>query len=119
MYNKRQIGSKKEHIAAQYLQEKGYHILDMNYQVRQGEIDIVAKKDEYLIFTEVKYRRNNASGHALEAVTMAKQRQVCKTALFYLNQKKLNPDDCAIRFDVVGITGSKITHIENAFSFIV
>ncbi|MGN0390734.1 MAG: YraN family protein [Wujia sp.] len=117
MYNKRQIGAQKETLAAKYLEEKGYFIIEKNYRVRQGEIDLVARDGACIVFVEVKYRTDEGCGSALEAVTLQKQKQICKTAYFYLNQKKISPDNTPIRFDVVGITGHKIEHIENAFDF--
>lgn len=117
-YNKRQVGTEEELRAAQYLRDKGYFIVEKNYRVRQGEIDIVARDKACIVFVEVKYRSNNQSGNALEAVTKAKMKQISKTALFYLNQKKISVDNTPIRFDVIGINGDTITHVENAFDFI-
>lgn len=117
MYNKRKIGTQKEETAAQYLQKKGYFIIQKNYRVRQGEIDIIARDGSYIVFVEVKYRADETSGNALEAVTPSKMRQISKTALYYLNQEKISPDNTPLRFDVIGITGDTITHIENAFEF--
>lgn len=117
MYNKREIGTKKEQFAADYLKKCGYFIIETNYRVRQGEIDIVARDGEYIVFVEVKYRTDEKSGNALESITKAKMRQISKTALFYMNQKKLSTDHTKIRFDVVGITGDTVTLIKNAFDF--
>lgn len=116
-YNTRNIGYDKEQIAADYLEAKGYFIIQRNYRVRQGEIDIVARDKDTIVFVEVKYRKNTISGHPLEAVTIRKQRQVCDVALFYMNQNKINPETTPVRFDVIGILGNDITHIENAFEF--
>ena len=113
-YNKRQVGTEKENLAAEYLKKKGYFIIEKNYRVRQGEIDLIARD----VFVEVKYRANGRSGDALEAVTGAKIRQISKTALFYLNQKKISINNTPIRFDVIGINGDAVTHIENAFDFV-
>lgn len=119
MINKRNVGSEKEKIASKYLQNKGYKILCMNYSVRQAEIDIVAtdSSEETLIFVEVKYRATGRSGHSLDAVTPAKQKKISRASLFYMNQMNINPETIHIRFDVVGIDGDRITHIENAFMF--
>ncbi len=115
MYNKREVGSDKENVAAAYLEKKGYFIIQKNYRVRQGEIDIVARDGDTLVFVEVKYRKNLSSGHPLEAITPSKIKQISRTALFYLNQNKISVDNTPIRFDVIGILGEEITHIENAF----
>ena len=89
-YNKRQVGTEKETLAAEYLREKGYFIIEKNYRVRQGEIDLIARDGACIVFVEVKYRADGRSGDALEAVTGAKIRQISKMALFYLNQKKIS-----------------------------
>lgn len=119
LQNKRQLGNEKEEIAARYLEEKGLRILARNYKVRQAELDIVAMDDESrtLIFVEVKYRATGGAGTSLEAVNSVKQRKICQAALFYMNRFRINPETVNIRFDVVGIDGEKITHVENAFMF--
>ena len=116
--DKRNLGKEKETIAASYLQEKGYKILELNYQIRQAEIDIVAYDKETLVFIEVKYRKNNSAGNPLEAITLNKQRRICKAALFYMNQHRIDPYTSSIRFDAVGILGDEIYHLENAFPYI-
>lgn len=117
MQNKREIGFEYEKIAGKYLEEHGYEILEYNFYSRHGEIDIIAKHGEYLVFVEVKYRDNDKKGDPLEAISMQKQRTISKCALYYL--KKNGMQDVSVRFDVVGILGSKIQVIENAFDFIV
>ena len=116
--NKRQTGKNYEELAIKYLQDKGYFIIEKNFQVRQGEIDIIARDNATIVFVEVKYRGSSSSGHPLEAVTYGKQKKICKSALFYMNKNKISPDNTSIRFDVIGILGNEITHIENAFDFI-
>ncbi len=118
MDNKRQTGKAYEELAVAYLRDKGYFIIEKNFQVRQAEIDIVARDGNTIVFVEVKYRSSSGSGHPLEAVTPAKQRRICKAALFYMNLKKISPDNTSIRFDVIGILNKEITHIENAFDFV-
>lgn len=115
--NKRDEGKKQEETACKYLEMKGIHIIKKNYFVKQGEIDIIAKDKEYLVFIEVKYRRNNFSGNPLEAVTKAKQKKICKASLFFLNENKIDINRTCIRFDVIGIEANNIVHIENAFEF--
>ena len=66
-YNKRQVGTEKENLAAEYLKKKGYFIIEKNYRVRQGEIDLIARDSTCIVFVEVKYRANGRSGDALEA----------------------------------------------------
>lgn len=117
MKNKRKIGFEYEKIAGEYLEKQGYEIIECNFYSRHGEIDIVAKHEGYLVFVEVKYREDNKSGHPLEAVSLAKQKTICKCALYYLKKNHLY--DVSVRFDVVGILGDKIQVVKNAFDFIV
>ncbi len=116
--NNRVTGQDKENIAVNYLKNKGYFIIQTNFRVRQGEIDIVARDGNTIVFVEVKYRSNTRSGNPLDAVNITKQKQISKVALFYLNKNKISPDNTPIRFDVIGILGDQITHIENAFDFV-
>lgn len=64
-YNKRQVGTEKENLAAEYLKKKGYFIIEKNYRVRQGEIDLIARDSMCIVFIEVKYRANGRSGGCL------------------------------------------------------
>ncbi len=114
--NTRQIGKQYEITAAEYLKEKGYEILEMNFRCRLGEIDIVAKDGDCLVFTEVKFRQSFTSGDPLESVDIKKQRKISSVALFYLLQKGL-PQDSPCRFDVIGVTPEEIQHVEQAFEY--
>lgn len=113
--NKRTIGTTYEKIAGAYLETQGYQILEYNYRYRRGEIDIVARDGEYLVFCEVKYRSGNRSGHPAEAVDYKKQRTISQCALYYLTVHRMT--DSACRFDVVSIEGEKITLYRNAFDY--
>ncbi|MBQ9631591.1 MAG: YraN family protein [Lachnospiraceae bacterium] len=116
-WNNREIGSKYEDLAAEYLISKGYRILDRNFRRRGGELDIVALEDGVLVICEVKYRRSETAGDPLEAVGYRKQLQISKMTALYLSSHGY-PLDSEIRFDVIGITGSgKVKHIENAFYY--
>lgn len=112
--NNRVVGARYENIAADYLSHSGYKILERNYRCRSGEIDIVAADGNYLVFVEVKYRRNNIYGDSLEAVDIRKQNKIRQTALNYMYRKKY-PENTQVRFDVIGITAFRITLIKNAF----
>ncbi len=116
--NKRKVGSEAEEVATKYLEGKGYTIIERNFNCPYGEIDIIAEKNEFTVFIEVKYRKNLAYGYPVEAVTGAKQRNIRKVAMGYIKYKNLiNKKN--FRFDVVGILGEldepAITLIENAF----
>lgn len=114
--NNRETGTGYEKTAGKYLEESGYQILEYNFRCRTGEIDIIAKDGEYLVFCEVKYRRTDEKGHPLEAVSVPKQRKISRCAAVYTAQKKLYDMPC--RFDVVGILGEEMILVRNAFDFV-
>lgn len=118
-YNKA-IGSFGERKAALYLRKKGYKILDTNFFIRGGELDIIAQKDGYIVFVEVKTRQSKNFGTAAEAVAYNKQMRMTKAAQVYL----MNKGETNVRFDVIevyakpflgGFRATEINHIENAF----
>ena len=111
--NRRETGTQYEERAAEYLIAQNYQILERNYRIRSGEIDIIARDGTVLVFIEVKYRKNDESGNPLEAVDIRKQRKIIKVARYYLYQKKYGDVPC--RFDVIGICGSHIEHLKDAF----
>lgn len=111
--NMRAKGAVYERAVGFYLERQGYEILAFNYRCPLGEIDIVAREGGYLVFCEVKYRQNTSKGSPLSAVGPGKQRTIYRCAQWYLSEKRLG--DVACRFDVVGVEGSKITLVKNAF----
>ena len=117
MYNKREMGSKQEEIAMNYLIDNGYKILDKNFFTKSGEIDIIAKHENYLAFIEVKYRTNVNMGLPQEAVDYRKIKRISKTALYYIYKNKIS-SDIPCRFDVIVILDKEITLIKNAFDMI-
>ncbi|MGN0327337.1 MAG: YraN family protein [Lachnospira sp.] len=114
MRNNRQTGSNYENLACNYLIKSGYEIIERNYRCKTSEIDIIAKKDNWIVFVEVKYRSSHDYGVSIEAVNIRKQMRIRKAAEIYLitHYKHM---DIPCRFDVIGIDGDKITHIKNAF----
>lgn len=112
--NKRKIGCEKEESAAKYLSGIGYQILARNFYTRTGEIDLVAQEGGYLVFIEVKYRKNQIFGYPEEAVTLSKQRKIIRTARYYM-LKNGYTETTPCRFDVVAITGNEIRLVKNAF----
>lgn len=108
------LGREGEARAARYLRRDGYEILGLNYSCRMGEIDVIAKKDGYLAFVEVKLRKDASFAEAREFVTATKQNRIRKAAMQWLmaNETELQP-----RFDVIEIytEANTINHIENAF----
>ena len=100
--NKRSIGSVWERFAGSRLMKAGLEILTYNFRCRQGEIDIVARDGGYLVFVEVKCRKNKNNGNPLEAVTPYKQRTIRRVADFFLMSFGFR-SDTPCRFDVFGI----------------
>ena len=111
------IGLLGEDTAAQYLSSKGYKILERNYSKRYGEIDIVAVKNNVLVFVEVKTRTSVAFGSPIEAITPWKLRQVVQTGEYYKLTHQNLPD--LMRIDAISVLINKnhevesIEHIEN------
>ena len=112
--NKRKTGSRYEAMAADYLTQHGVEILERNYRIRTGEIDLIGKDGSYLVFFEVKYRRNAGMGEPLLAVDYRKRQQILFTARHYLYEHRCRADQ-PVRFDCVGITGGSTEWIRNAF----
>lgn len=110
-------GNRGEEIAAEYLRKKGFHILDRNFRIRGGELDIVATHDNTLIFIEVKTRTSQQFGTALEAITPWKLKSLIKTAQFYKVAHRNLPD--SLRIDAVSVMLDlqdnlvSIEHMEN------
>lgn len=109
-----------EALAARYLRKKGYAILASGYRCRFGEIDLIARKGQYLVFVEVKLRKNADFAMAREFVDFRKQERLRKTAGLYL---ATHPQELMSRFDVIeiyapdGIQTQKpvLNHLEDAF----
>jgi len=115
MTNQRSIGTTYETKASEYLEKQGYQIVVHNYRCFFGEIDIIAKDVDMLVFVEVKYRHSNRKGNSLEAVHLKKQKVIAKVALQYLQSHHAMQMPC--RFDVIGFDGEsqQLTHIKDAF----
>ncbi len=116
MRNKRKLGAHYEKLAGEYLKQQGYEVIEYNFYSRIGEIDIIALHEGYLVFVEVKYRDTARKGYPLEAVSLQKQRAISKCAAYYLKKNQLH--NMPVRFDVIGVLGSKIQLVQNAFDFI-
>jgi putative endonuclease len=96
------LGESGEDLACAALERRGYAILERRYRTRVGEIDIVARDGDVLVFVEVKTRRTVRYGHPAEAVTPEKRRRVALMAADYLARRR--PRASACRFDVVAVT---------------
>jgi putative endonuclease len=115
------FGKRGEDAAERYLKKRGYRIIARNFNIRGGEIDIVAQKRDCVVFAEVKTRSDNTFGTPGEAVTYTKRQRVIKAAEVFL----MRNGSAYARFDVIEVfgrmDGSKFTlaginHIENAFA---
>jgi len=118
--SRRQLGAFGERVAAAHLQAKGYRILERNYRRREGEIDIVAARGDCLVFVEVRARRGQERGSALESVSPAKGARLAVLAEAYCQERPDLPAER--RIDVVAVELSpagrllRIQHLENVFS---
>lgn len=110
-------GKRGEDIAVAFLKKKGFTILDRNFRIRGGEIDIVAQDKKTLVFIEVKTRSSSEFGSPFEAITPWKLRALIRTAQFYKAKHPQLPD--LMRIDAVGVMvdyqqgTTKVEHIEN------
>lgn len=117
-YNK-DIGSFGEALARDYLISKGYKILNMNFRNKFGEIDIICKKNNLLIFCEIKSRYSNSFGYQIESITCYKQKQIIKLSELYLISKKYY--NFNVRYDIIEVIFNTITsshiinHVQDAF----
>ena len=117
-YNK-DIGSFGEALARDYLISKGYKILNMNFRNKFGEIDIICKKNNLLIFCEIKSSYSNSFGSPIESITCYKQKQIIKLSELYLISKKYY--NFNVRYDIIEVIFNTITsshiinHVQDAF----
>ena len=113
-------GKEGEKIAAAFLKKNGYRIIEINFRCPIGEIDIVAKEKNDLVFVEVKTRKSMELGYPEQAVGIRKQKKMSQLALWYLQKRKVA--DTNARFDVVAVTlipeNNEVKLIKNAFDFI-
>lgn len=114
--NKRFEGSLYEKKAADYLAAQGVELLERNYRCKKGEIDLIGRDKDCLVFVEVKYRSRGGTGNPLEAVNVRKQRVIGRVAEIYL-ATHFHSVDISCRFDVVGFEGDGIYWIKNAFDY--
>ncbi|MCR1898126.1 YraN family protein [Irregularibacter muris] len=113
-----EVGIIGEKEARKFLSKKGYKIIEQNFRCKLGEIDIIAKQEDTIVFVEVKTRKNNLFGTPAQAVNKSKQMKIIKTALYYL--KIHNEFSKNIRFDVIEVWFSNgivqdVNIIPNAF----
>ena len=107
-------GKDAEARAAQYLQAQGLQIVERNYRCRYGEVDLIARDGQTLVFVEVRARSSNAFGGAAASITTAKQKKLTRTALHYLSTAGQTP---RCRFDAVLLSGDNapVEWLQDAF----
>ncbi len=114
MSSNRSIWNHGEDIAVAYLESKWYQIIERNYQVKWGEIDIIMRDHQLTIFIEVKYRKNDAYGHPLDTFSGAKRRAMKRTIMLYVAKNKIDLEE--VRIDFIGIMpntvwGHRVWHV--------
>lgn len=111
------MGKAGEETALEFLQQQGYSLVCRNYRCRFGEIDLILRKDNLLIFAEVKTRRSQRYGLPRESVTPSKQNTIRKTALQYIQRYQIR--EMQLRYDVIevyqNVIPEKVIHLANAF----
>ena len=116
--NNKQTGNDGENRAAAFLEENGYKIIERNFRTRSGEVDIIAQKENTIIFAEVKTLPKGNIETLEHVLSLIKQKKIIETAKFFLlKYRKYN--DSFIRFDVLAIDVpglDPVYHIQNAFS---
>ncbi len=116
---KRTIGNLGEKIAKKYFKKQGYKIIKQNFTNRAGEIDLIVKNKDQLVFVEVKTRTNQNFGYPEESIDSRKQNKIIRTAQNYLYKEKIFSEN--YRFDVISIEINQLTkkatlkHIKDAF----
>ena len=117
-----ELGALGERLAAEHLEKQGYRILERNFRCRMGEIDLIARRGNELVFTEVKLRKDASHGEAREFVTASKQRKLLLTAEYYLSARPW-AQNLQARFDVIEVYAPQgteenctVCQLENAFS---
>ena len=114
MYERRKTGIIGEKVACDYLKNKGYTIIERNFRCKMGEIDIIAWKNNEIIFIEVKTRSSNLFGEPIEAVNKPKQKHLINTVKYYIYLNQLENE--FIRLDVIEVylkeKSYKINHIK-------
>jgi len=116
--NRQEVGKLGEKLAQKFLKKRGYHIRETNFHCREGEIDIIARQGDYLVFVEVRTKSNLDFGTPEESITQAKKEKLVASALTYINTHQNLPslwriDVVAIEVDDKGKT-KRIALIENA-----
>ena len=112
------LGEKGENLAVEFLQKKGYQILDRNWRFKKAEVDIIAQKEDILVIVEVKTRTSNYFGNPQDFINQKKVQLLVEAANEYVISKDL---DVEVRFDIIAILKNKqefdLEHLEDAFLY--
>lgn len=116
MYINQKLGKLGEDIISNYIQKQGYKILERNFECSQGEIDIIAKDKDEMVFIEVKTRTDMSYGEAREAITKTRKRHLINSIKYYIYKRNLEKE--FIRIDVAEVyiknQNVRINYIKNA-----
>lgn len=114
------LGARGEEAAARHLRREGCEILERNWRAPTGEVDIIARDGEQVVFVEVKARSGSRFGSGAESVDWRKQQKITKTALHYIGRAAGPDGPPPVRFDVITVSGGirprVVEHIKDAFS---
>ncbi|HHA2276902.1 TPA: YraN family protein [Enterobacter hormaechei subsp. xiangfangensis] len=113
--SRKQTGDAWELKARRWLEDKGLRFVAANVRGRGGEIDLIMKDGQTIVFVEVRYRQSSRFGGAAASVTLAKQQKLLQTAHLWLARHNGSFDTVDCRFDVVAFTGNAIDWLKNAF----
>lgn len=113
----REVGSKHEQAALEYLMQQGLTLVSRNYRLRDGEIDLIMHDQEYLVFIEVKFRRNSHFAAILEQIEQQQLTRIRRSARVFMHQHGIVEHLTACRFDVLAITGEpfQVEWLKDAF----
>lgn len=121
--NKHEFGMQGEDIACKFIESHGGRIIERNFRFKGGEIDVIYKDGDYIVFGEIKYRSSSTFGMAEEAVGYRKQRTISRGCDFYLVKNQLD-EFTKVRFDVIALNIDevqntvKVHYVKNAFDYI-
>jgi putative endonuclease len=113
MANHNDLGIKGEKKATFFLEQNGYSILEHNWRYHKNEIDIIAKKGQYIVVVEVKTRSTDYFDEITQVVSNKQKRFLIEAINNYIEEKNINLE---VRFDIIFIVDNKIEHFENAFN---
>lgn len=109
-------GKAAEDEAVAFLQTQGLHLIERNYRCAFGEIDLIMKEADELVFIEVRWRKNSLYGDAIESIDYEKQKKIMNTATYFLQKQGLL-DKKKCRFDVIGFSNTQLDWIKDAFFY--